>query len=54
MICPKCKYEQPQASLECVKCGIIFEKYLTRQKLLSENRVNSNLSLAENMDSNYF
>ena len=27
MICPKCKFEQPDGNRECKKCGIIFEKY---------------------------
>ena len=48
--CPQCKYEQPRQNLECAKCGIIFEKYLARQKLLSENRVNASPSPAENID----
>jgi len=25
--CPKCDYENPQHSIECIKCGIVFEKY---------------------------
>ena len=32
MICPKCKYEQPAGSIECVRCGIVFEKYHAHQK----------------------
>lgn len=50
MICPKCKYEQPQGSRECVKCGIVFKKYLAHQKLLSENRINSNTAHVEDVD----
>ncbi len=38
MKCPKCNFDQPDRSTECAKCGIIFEKYLSRQKLLS-NRI---------------
>jgi hypothetical protein len=27
MICPQCKFEQPDENVECLKCGIIFSKY---------------------------
>jgi hypothetical protein len=27
MRCPKCDFEQPDENTECLKCGIIFEKY---------------------------
>ena len=27
VICPKCHFELPDGSSECLKCGIIFEKY---------------------------
>lgn len=27
MICPICGFEQPDGTVECVKCGIIFHKY---------------------------
>jgi len=27
MRCPKCDFEQPVQNTECLKCGIIFEKY---------------------------
>jgi hypothetical protein len=27
MICPECKFEQPDGNSECPKCGIIFDKY---------------------------
>jgi hypothetical protein len=36
MICPKCKFEQPDGLKACKKCGIIFEKYLVHQKMLAE------------------
>ncbi len=32
MRCPKCGFEQPDSGNECIKCGIIFSKYLTKQK----------------------
>lgn len=31
MICPKCRFDQPDGRAECLKCGIIFEKYLAAQ-----------------------
>jgi hypothetical protein len=27
MICPKCNFEQSEGNIECLKCGIVFEKY---------------------------
>jgi hypothetical protein len=30
MICPKCQFEQSNNSGECIRCGIIFEKYQKR------------------------
>ena len=27
MICPKCNFEQIDGNTECLKCGIVFEKY---------------------------
>jgi hypothetical protein len=27
MICPECKFEQPDGNVECPKCGIVFAKY---------------------------
>lgn len=27
MVCPKCQFEQSDSSRECMRCGIIFEKY---------------------------
>jgi len=32
MICPKCNFEQADQNLECIRCGIIFEKYRTIQE----------------------
>jgi hypothetical protein len=31
MECPKCKFTQPDGGTECLKCGIVFAKYLSRQ-----------------------
>ena len=32
MKCPKCSFEQPDQQTECLRCGIIFDKYRQRQK----------------------
>ena len=32
MKCPKCNFEQVDQNLECVRCGVIFEKYRTSQE----------------------
>jgi hypothetical protein len=33
MICPQCKFEQPDENSECPKCGIVFEKYVALQDI---------------------
>ncbi|MEJ2155835.1 MAG: zinc ribbon domain-containing protein [Desulfobacteraceae bacterium] len=39
MICPKCRYEQDDQNIECVRCGIVFAKFLAaRQSNPRENR----------------
>ncbi len=32
MVCPKCGFEQPDSTAECLRCGIIFQKYRAREK----------------------
>lgn len=32
MKCPKCDFEQPDQQTECLRCGVIFDKYRQRQK----------------------
>lgn len=29
MRCPKCNFDQPDSGIECLKCGIVFTKYLS-------------------------
>jgi hypothetical protein len=31
MLCPECKFEQPDENCECPKCGIVFAKYRALQ-----------------------
>ncbi len=38
MICPHCKFEQPDEHLECLKCGIIFSKYVPSMEFESRDR----------------
>jgi len=38
MICPKCGFEQSISSIECPKCGIIFDKYLKLNDYIVETR----------------
>lgn len=38
MECPKCNFQQPDRQIECLQCGIIFEKYLRRQTNNSESK----------------
>jgi len=35
MICPHCKFEQSAENTECLKCGIVFEKYFAQPESLS-------------------
>jgi hypothetical protein len=34
MQCPKCHFENPEGSTECLKCGIVFAKYHPHQELV--------------------
>jgi hypothetical protein len=34
--CPRCGFDQPGVGSECIKCGIVFEKYLSKQRASSE------------------
>lgn len=36
MRCPKCNFDQPDSGIECLKCGIVFAKYLSIQKQASD------------------
>ena len=43
MKCPKCSFEQTDQNMECINCGIIFEKYRKYQ----DSRVDSNALATE-------
>ena len=32
MQCPQCQFQQADSNPECLKCGVIFEKYFSRQQ----------------------
>ncbi len=36
MRCPKCNFEQPDSGTECLKCGIVFAKYLSIKNQASD------------------
>jgi hypothetical protein len=38
MECPKCHFDHPQQTDECLKCGIIFAKYLAFQEAVANVR----------------
>jgi hypothetical protein len=38
MICPICGFEQPDGTVECVKCGIIFLKYGSTREAATQDR----------------
>lgn len=44
MKCPKCNFEQPDNSIECISCGIIFAKYLSKQKQMSAKPADASFS----------
>ena len=39
MRCPKCNYDQPDGGIECLKCGIVFAKYLSIKNQASDKSV---------------
>jgi len=49
VICPKCHFEQSEGSSECLRCGIIFEKYVHARKTPPEesSKPSKSLSIAE-------
>lgn len=39
MRCPKCNFDQPDSRIECLKCGIVFAKYLSIKNRASDKSV---------------
>jgi len=39
MECPKCHFDHPQQTEECLKCGVIFAKYLAFEKAVADVRL---------------
>jgi len=46
MRCPKCNFDQPEGETECLKCGIVFAKYLSIQ-----NRTSNKSAIIRQFDS---
>jgi hypothetical protein len=36
MRCPKCNFDQPDSETECLKCGLVFAKYVSIQNQASD------------------
>jgi hypothetical protein len=47
--CPKCGFDQPGDGAECIKCGIVFAKYLRKQRASTDGpqKLLENVSPAE-------
>jgi len=52
MICPLCGFEQSDASGECIKCGIIFQKYGTHGEAASKDGFKARKPPARGRESN--
>jgi hypothetical protein len=39
MKCPKCNFDQPDSRIECLKCGIVFAKYLSKNQASDKSAV---------------
>src|SRR5438093_1084029 len=48
MICPKCKFDQPDQNLECIRCGVIFAKIRASAKNTTTSEANPLLPIATN------
>lgn len=44
MICPKCQFEQADGSLECSRCGVIFDKYLAWAERYKDHKDGASLA----------
>ncbi|MBF0224754.1 MAG: zinc ribbon domain-containing protein [Desulfobacterales bacterium] len=47
MICPKCEFEQEDKITECLKCGIIFEKYKRHKNINLETNTPIDTTIIE-------
>jgi hypothetical protein len=48
--CPKCKFEQDAANTECVRCGLLFEKYKRAKKSHSKTSETTGEDISETAD----
>jgi len=49
MICPKCGFEQPEGSLDCIKCGVVFAKY----EAIQFQTISESPPAADDIDTNH-
>jgi hypothetical protein len=54
MICPLCGFEQSDDSVECIKCGIIFQRYATHGEAARKDGVRARNPSVKGRESNQF
>ena len=51
IICSKCSYDQNQTD-ECINCGVVISKYISRQKKITDGEGNQNNSKVNDKSEN--
>jgi len=54
MICPLCGFEQPNGTVECAKCGIIFHKYGSTRGPVTRDKFKVTKTLAREKEPSQF